>query len=136
MFLPLLVVVDAAPAHNESRVRRCKHMLAIVLHCCREIRKTVQIVQGSQALGRLRSQAVAQPVEEALQVLEGCHGSASPGELELALLNSQFQILIIEFILNFELGLTLLHGYVAILRFEPKLTYKCTHLNVHVLTNT
>ena len=70
-------------------------------------------------------------------MLEGCHGSASPGELELTLLNSYLQILIIEFTLNFELGVTLLHGFVAILNLEVTLTgtLKCTHLNNHVLIN-
>ena len=76
MSVLLRVVLDAAGAHNESIVHRCGHTLAIAFHYCREINKTVQIVQGSQALGRLRWPVVAQPVEEALQVLEGCHGSA------------------------------------------------------------
>ena len=75
MLVLLLVVVDAAATHNESIVRRCKHVLAIALHRCRGIRKTVQIFQGSQAFGRLRWRAVAQPVEEALQLLAGCHAS-------------------------------------------------------------
>ena len=39
--------------------------------------KTVQIFQGSQAHGRLRWPAVAQPVEKALQVLEVCPAHCS-----------------------------------------------------------
>ena len=85
MLVPLLVVVDADATQNESIVYRCKHTLAIALHRCRGIRKTVQIFQGSQALGKLRWPAVARQVEETRQVLEIYHGYASPGELELTL---------------------------------------------------